>query len=207
MQNAISVALCAILFALSITPSSAQTKGASYSGTQIFEGTFFNEGPVSKLLPEIWNSASMTAYKAKLASPQVRRYVVALEQKISRKEPQFFDKFRAEMTSGDPGVVREAMTVTHNAIIAALPTPSNGSRRGIQPSKLPASDVTVQGEAVVDTVAIVVGAAVVAIVLVLALVAVVPESSNCQTSECTNAQQNRFVEDRGYALLAQRLQS
>lgn len=84
-----------------------------YTGRQIFEGAFFGIGPVAKI---VYGSGEF-ATGGTTPSGRVNNFakgMSSLEARIQAHDPSYFSKLRADMTSGDPGLVRQAVVRTNN---------------------------------------------------------------------------------------------
>lgn len=85
----------------------------SASGTDIFEGLLFGEGPVSQLFPEFWSTTARQALGfPKMTAAQHALYLASIhtfERDLSKEDPGLFSALKIGMTSGDPTQVQDAL--------------------------------------------------------------------------------------------------
>lgn len=190
-RHIIAVAMCCALALLMMPPGVASAHVThKFSGKQIFEGVFFNIGPVAKELPEMWGDPTMKNISAATRSTRFQKAVSALESRLVKRDPHFYSDLQRDMTSGDPGRVQLALTRTRSEVSAAIRVSSSPTRVAV----LPDTVNVVQGVNAVDTVVAVVGVDVAVVVVVLALVVLLD-----------TPQTTAFSEQSGVAFLTTRL--
>lgn len=84
---------------------------SSLSGRQFFEGLLFGQGEAAKALPEIWQDpqiVSMMLGEPK-SNTEVMNAISLVENKLSKDDPSIFDRFKSDMTSGNPLLVETAL--------------------------------------------------------------------------------------------------
>ena len=102
---------------------------ASLSGEAIFRGLVFGEGVVAQKFPEVWgritvDDASWTL-EQRQAAIAVKRDLIA---DMRGADPTFFDRFRADMTSGQHLRIARAMDESGVRFTAAVEARTGGVR-------------------------------------------------------------------------------
>ncbi len=86
----------------------AQQPQQTYTGRQIFEGTFFGAGPLADAHPAFRINRVQVAGGREAGASTLR----ALEARMQRVDPSYFREIGPQLTSGDPGTVQAAVTRT-----------------------------------------------------------------------------------------------
>jgi SdpC family antimicrobial peptide len=99
----------------------AKAKARSFTGEDVYRGLVWGEGPVSKLLPEVWSMDAVAAHsdtkEKMMAWNDAKEHVVA---KIKAKDPTFMSRFGEEMQSGDHLRVQAAMSEASTNTVQTL---------------------------------------------------------------------------------------
>jgi SdpC family antimicrobial peptide len=126
-----SLALVAARPAISSTaaPAAPPAKKQKHDGEKIFRGLLFGEeGPISKMFPEIWQRPDVVE---QMNTPAKARAWNALKEKtiarIRKKDPGFFQRFGDAMQSGDHFKIRDAFGEAGKMITDTIST--NGAAR------------------------------------------------------------------------------
>lgn len=86
---------------------------AKLSGEELFRGLMLGDGAAAGALPEVWQNPAMRSARsassaAELASQTtMQQYIMGF---IGGTDPEFFERFRATMTSGNPVALRAAIS-------------------------------------------------------------------------------------------------
>lgn len=132
------IAAAAVLFCATVprrataSPMNGTQQRQQFSSRQYFEGLFFGVGPVAKMTPELW--AGHFNHNSTAANMRGLRY---LEARINRHDPAYFATLRADLTSGDPGLVSRAIARTHADLQAVARISVSRSR--VRPDAVPES--------------------------------------------------------------------
>ena len=187
-----AASLCGMLLLTGTPASRAVASPHQFSGKQLFEGIFFDRGVAAAALPEIWGSLP--------SSGSTSNRLGEVESRITRRDRKFFDHFRRDITSGDPGLVSDAVSGATGLIGAA-----RASDKGLLVSRALAY---VEGRDAVKT-----STAVSAVITTAYGVAVVISNSDyiqivvltqCNVTQCPNVRSTAFTRDAFMQLLAQR---
>jgi SdpC family antimicrobial peptide len=102
-------------------PATAQQPNLRYDGETIFRGVFLDDGPVTKLFPEIWENPTVVGYRDQAVQAGSEEQAAAGQQALiaalRAQDPTFFDRFGKEMQSGDRIRIKAAMTEARNRLI------------------------------------------------------------------------------------------
>lgn len=99
------------------------------SGQALYRGMVLGEGPAAKLFPEIWESRTVQD-KVAISEEERRAAADSVVSWISRKDPTFFQRFGADLTSGDREAIAAILDETRDLTVAAVKEVSAGKRRG-----------------------------------------------------------------------------
>lgn len=122
LRRMIAAVVCSSMVSLALPGMPAVARDSNvYTARQIFEGVFFARGPVAQRLPDYWGNSSLAPYRGTMRSADFGKVLGALEMKIARHDPTYFPKLEREMTSGDPGLVQQAVETTNREIAAVMP--------------------------------------------------------------------------------------
>jgi len=89
---------------------------------------------VARLLPEIWEDASVRPLRPALTAPQTLALEAQLILRMQHRDPHFFDRFASQIQSGNPVTVSAGLQEANSALGGALA--SLGRR---EPSVVPVS--------------------------------------------------------------------
>ena len=116
------------------TPTAAATQApaARFNGEQLFRGIYFGQGEAGNALPEIWaegKSAEAHAHNAAELA-EVRHQIDAIVAKVNAQDPRFFDRFAADVRSGDRLRIQGAVDQGATMLLKAIDT------KNVKPSDL-----------------------------------------------------------------------
>jgi SdpC family antimicrobial peptide len=187
-----------------ITSAQSTASQSPMDGETIFRGLVLDDGPVAKLFPEIWQDPQVVAYVRLANQHSSKEQRAAARQKlvdlVRKQSPTFFDRFAAEMQSGDPVRVEAALGEMTNLLtkgVAPLvipPPPDGGGGYSYEVNDVDVVNyvaaVTVVAVAVAAAVAVVVAA----VVVVLAVFS--PAGSSDATSHLRHDQLVNLITQR-----------
>ena len=206
IRSVIGLGLLALALAtLTSTPvAQAQPPSPShFDGVTVFRGIYFGNGPVARLLPEIWDAPSVRHIRPALTSPKTLAVEAQLIHRLQQRDPRFFDRFASQLQSGNPVMVSAGLHEANSTlrdVLASLP--------GRQPSAVPVSSAG--GDCVYLPVVLAAAAAVAAYFVVAAAVFVYVAGAvytPIATPPMMSSTGDRLQEDTSVALITARLAS
>jgi SdpC family antimicrobial peptide len=104
------------------------------SGEEVFRGLVFHEGPVAAQLPEVWRQVPPRQLTPEQQEARARRKDAVVAD-IRQADPTFFDRFGADIQSGDHLRIEQALDesaklVKQAAQKLAPAAPTAGDRQG-----------------------------------------------------------------------------
>ena len=106
------VSIIALLLTSFATVNVNATESKNYTGQELFEGVFFGIGEIGTQLSEFWEPV-LDGYTY---SEEEINKIKSLEKQLEDYDPQFFNKFKEGIESGDQIVIEETITETEKAL-------------------------------------------------------------------------------------------
>ena len=101
------------------------------SGEELFSGIVLGDGPAAYAIPELWGAREVRAAAAARAArdegdPEAASALATLREdvvaSIAASDPAFFDRFKADVTSGSPLRVQHALREAGSTILSEFAT-------------------------------------------------------------------------------------
>lgn len=91
----------------------AQKSLDKYSGEELFEGVLFGYGEVSELFPEMWENSLLKDFE--YTEEQIKE-IKNIEKELRSNDPEFFNKFKEGIQSGDHLTIEQTILTTEKAL-------------------------------------------------------------------------------------------
>ncbi len=124
-SGVLAVALTVVVTITGLANAAEETRRPALTGSEIFRGVFFLDGPAVDQVPSLSRLAAGFAEDKRDRAMQAE-----IMERIERNRPGFFDWFSREVTSGDHLRVRGALDAGARAIEAAAYQGSSAGKVG-----------------------------------------------------------------------------